>query len=135
VHVVVTVGRELDPASLGPQPPHVHLRPYIPQHHLLPHVDLVVAHAGSGSLLGALGHGLPLVLLPLGADQPLNAGRAEQLGVALVLDAVAAAPEAIRAAAAAVLADPAYHRRAQRIRDEIAALPGPEHAVALLESL
>jgi UDP:flavonoid glycosyltransferase YjiC (YdhE family) len=135
VHVVVTVGRELDPTSLGPQPPHVHVRPYIPQSLLLPHADLVVAHGGSGSLLGALSYGLPQVLLPLGADQPLNAGRAEQLGVALVLDAVAATPEAIRAAAAALLGDPACRRRAQRIRHEIAALPGPEHAVALLESL
>ena len=35
----------------------------------------------------------------------------------------------------AVLGAPSYRREAERLRDEIAALPGPEHAVALLERL
>jgi UDP:flavonoid glycosyltransferase YjiC (YdhE family) len=34
-----------------------------------------------------------------------------------------------------VLADPSYRRNAEQIRDEIARLPGPEHAAALLEQL
>jgi UDP:flavonoid glycosyltransferase YjiC (YdhE family) len=34
-----------------------------------------------------------------------------------------------------VLADPSYRANAERVRDEIAALPGPEFAVALLERL
>ena len=33
------------------------------------------------------------------------------------------------------MADPSYRRNAELIRDEIAALPGPEHALALLEQL
>ena len=41
-----------------------------------------------------------MVLLPMGADQPLNAARAQQLGVAEVLDAMDATPAAIREAAA-----------------------------------
>jgi UDP:flavonoid glycosyltransferase YjiC (YdhE family) len=44
-------------------------------------------------------------------------------------------PEAIRAAVRAVLAEPAYRARAAQLRDAIAALPGPEHAVSLLERL
>lgn len=133
--VAVTVGRELDPKILGSQPANVHVRRYVPQSRLLPHCDLVVAHGGSGSVIGALTHGLPLVLLPLGADQPHNARRAEQLGVARVLDAVTATPAAVRDAAAEALANPVYRQNAGRIRDEVAALPGPEHAVELLERL
>ena len=34
-----------------------------------------------------------------------------------------------------VLGDPSYRRNAERLRDEIATLPGPEYAVALLERL
>ena len=34
-----------------------------------------------------------------------------------------------------MLADPAYRRNAERLRDEIAALPGMDHAVELLERL
>ena len=133
--VVVTVGRELDPQILGPQPPNVLVRQYIPQSLVLPRCDLVVSHGGSGSVIGALTHGLPMVLLPMGADQPLNAARAQQLGVAKVLDAMDATPAAIREAANAVMADASYRRKAGLIRDEIAALPGPEHALALLEQL
>ena len=135
VELVVTVGRQIDPAELGPQPTNILIERYIPQSALLPHCSLVVSHAGSGSVIGALAHGLPMVLLPMGADQPHNAARCAELGVARVLDAVATTPETAREAVATVLADPTYRRAAERLRDEIAALPGPEHAVALLERL
>ena len=107
----------------------------MPQAALLPHCDLVVSHAGSGSVLGALAHGLPMVLLPMGADQPLNAARCQALGVADVLDAVSATPETVRATVTRVLADAGYREAAERIRDEIAALPEPEYAVTLLDRL
>jgi UDP:flavonoid glycosyltransferase YjiC (YdhE family) len=75
-----------------------------------------------------------MVLLPIGADQPLNARRCEELGLARTLDAVRATPDSVRQAVSGVLADPTYRRNAARLRAEIAALPGPEHAVTLLET-
>ncbi len=47
---------------------------------------------------------LPLVLLPLGADQPANAERCESLGLGVTLDVVRATPAEVRDAAASVLA-------------------------------
>lgn len=135
VNVVATVGRALDPEVLGPQPANVHVERYIPQAQLLPHCSLVVSHGGSGSVVGALAHGLPMVVIPIGADQPRNAQRCEDLHVARVLDAPEATPDRVREAAADVLADPTYRLNAERIRDEIAVLPGPDHAVTLLERL
>jgi UDP:flavonoid glycosyltransferase YjiC (YdhE family) len=134
VDVVATVGRNLDPAELGPQPANVRVERYLPQSEVLPRCRAVVSHGGSGSVLAALAHGLPSVLLPMGADQSQNAARCEQLGVARVLDAVRATPETVREAVADVLADPSYRSAAERIADEIAALPGPEAAVPLLEA-
>ncbi len=135
VDVVVTVGRDLDPAKLDPGAANVRVERYVPQSALLPRCGAVVSHAGSGSVVGALAHGLPMVLLPLGADQPLNAARCHELGVARVLDPVAATPDAVQAAVAEIRDDPRYRKAAGRIRDEIAALPPPESAVALLERL
>jgi UDP:flavonoid glycosyltransferase YjiC (YdhE family) len=135
VDVVATVGRNLDPAELGPQPANVRIEHYLPQDEVLPRCRAVVSHGGSGSILGALAHGLPSVLLPMGADQPQNAARCEELGVARVLDAVRATPEMVREAVADVLANPDYRIASQRLADEIAALPGPEHTVPLLEQL
>jgi MGT family glycosyltransferase len=135
IHLVVTVGRDVDPAELGPQPANVRVERFVPQAELLPRSSLVVSHGGSGSVMGALAHGLPMLLLPIGADQPLNALRCEALGVGRSLDALLADPPTVRAAAASVLADPSYRRAAERMRDEIAALPEPASAVALLERL
>jgi UDP:flavonoid glycosyltransferase YjiC (YdhE family) len=133
--VVVTVGLNLDPERFGPQPDHVHVERYIPQSVLLPHCDIVVNHGGSGSVIGALARGLPLVLLPMGADQLPNAQRCEALGVGVVLDAGRATPRSIRDAASTLLRDADAREAAEHIRDEIASLPGPEVVVPLLERL
>lgn len=135
INVIATVGREIDPQEFGPQPPNIQIARYIPQSAVLPHCDAVVSHGGSGSVIGALAHGLPMVLIPMGADQPLNAGRCVDLGVARSLDAVEATPETVRAAVAVVLDEPAFRQNAWRMRDEIAGLPEPAHALRLLERL
>jgi UDP:flavonoid glycosyltransferase YjiC (YdhE family) len=102
---------------------------FIPQAEVLPRCRAVVSHGGSGTLVAALAHGLPSVLIPLGADQLVNAARAEELGVARVLHALEATPDDVREAVADALANPAP---ARAIREEIAALPGPESAAQLL---
>ncbi|MDQ3067150.1 MAG: glycosyltransferase [Actinomycetota bacterium] len=128
--VVVTVGRDIDPAELGLQPVHIRVEQFVPQAELLGRASLVVSHAGSGSVLGALQHGLPMVLMPMGADQPYNAMRCVELGVARSLDVIAATSEDVRDAAAAVLTEPAYRHAAEGLRDSFAELPGPESALA-----
>jgi UDP:flavonoid glycosyltransferase YjiC (YdhE family) len=131
--VVVTIGRELDPATFGPQPAHVRIERFVPQAEVLAGTDLVVSHGGSGSLMAALAHGLPSVLLPLGADQPHNALRAGELGVATTLDAATASPAEIRDAARAALGDDTMAERCREVADELASLPPVGAAVATLE--
>jgi UDP:flavonoid glycosyltransferase YjiC (YdhE family) len=133
--VVVTVGGELDPAGLGSQPPNVHIERFLPQSAVLPHVDVVVSHGGSGSVLGALAHGRPMVIIAMGADQPWNAARCAALGVARVLDPIRATPDDIRDAVGAVLGDPRYRLAAEALRDEMRAMPDPSVAVERLERL
>lgn len=135
VAVVATIGSNLDPSVLGEVPANARVERYVPQSAILPSASAVVCHGGSGSLLGALAHGLPLVLLPMGADQPLNAERCVALGAGLALDVIAATADEVRDAVSAVLSEPSYRAAAERIRGELAALPGPEHAVVLLEQL
>lgn len=135
VGLVVTVGPAIEPAELGPQPAHVRVERHVALATVLPHCALVVCHGGSGTLMGALAQGLPSLIVPLGADQPANAERCATLGVADVLDAMRVTPELVRDRAAALLASRAHRRGAQRLREEIAALPGPASAVPLLEGL
>jgi MGT family glycosyltransferase len=135
IEAVVTVGDRIDPGELGAVPENVRVERFVPQAAILPRAAAVVSHGGSGTVVGALAHGLPLVTIPMGADQPFNAARCEALGVGLTLDAVRATPGDVRDAVSAVLADPAYRSAAGRMRDEIAALPGTDHALAVLERL
>jgi UDP:flavonoid glycosyltransferase YjiC (YdhE family) len=107
----------------------------VPQAAVLPHVAAVLSHAGSGSVLGALTHGLPMVLLPMGADQPWNGDRCAALGVARVLDPGTATAADIAAALREVVADPAYAAAAKAQRDALATLPGPAAAVAAIAGL
>jgi UDP:flavonoid glycosyltransferase YjiC (YdhE family) len=130
--VLVTVGRHLDPASLGPAPPHVRVERFVPQRRSLPGCDLVVSHGGSGSVVGALALGVPLVVLAMGADQPHNARRVEALGVGRSLDPVVSSPADISAAVEHVLGDPGYRRGAAALAAEAAALPTADDVVAAL---
>lgn len=132
--VVVTTGN-IDPADLGPQPAHVQVERFVPQEEILPTCALVVSHGGSGTMLGTLAAGLPMLILPRGADQPYNARRCVELGLARSLDAVTATPEQVYAAADALLTDPVARETAGRIRDEIVALPPVGSVITELEAV
>jgi UDP:flavonoid glycosyltransferase YjiC (YdhE family) len=71
----------------------------------------------------------------MGGDQPDNAARCEALGVGRTLDALRATPETIGQRVLAVLADPGSRVAAERIAAEVVGLPGPAHAVTLLDRL
>jgi UDP:flavonoid glycosyltransferase YjiC (YdhE family) len=135
IELVLTVGRDRDPTDFGRQPGNVHIERYIPQSLLLPHCDLVITHAGFSTLAAALSHGLPIVSIPIDADQPVNAERCVALGVAEVIAAARRTPESIRETTLKVLRNPSYRQNAARVRDQIAELPGPDHAATLLVQL
>ena len=121
--VLMTVGRELDVDELGPLPPNVHVERFVPQADVFAHVHLVVTHGGSGTTLGSLAAGVPLVVVPLFADQPHNARRVAAVGAGVVAE-----PSGMREAIETVLGDPEYERAAQRLAQEIAWLPPTDAA-------
>jgi UDP:flavonoid glycosyltransferase YjiC (YdhE family) len=133
VRGLVTTGGQADPASLGAAE-HVQCFDWLPHPAVLPETDVVITHGGLGTCAGALSHGVPLVCLPLGRDQHLNAGRVEAVGAGVSLSSEAS-PDAIAEALDLVLGDPAYAAAARRIADESRAAGGAPAAVADLESL
>jgi MGT family glycosyltransferase len=135
VNLILTVGRNVDPDSFGPQPGNVHIARYIPQTLILPRCDAVVAHGGINTVLAALLAGKPLALLPQGSDHFTNAQQCEAWHVGRSVAPGTQSPEGIREAVRAVLGEGAYREGAGRARAEIAALPGPDGAVGLLERL
>jgi UDP:flavonoid glycosyltransferase YjiC (YdhE family) len=106
----------------------------VPHGRVLPYADAVVTHAGHGTVIAALAHGLPLVCLPMGRDQHDNAARVAWHGAGLRLSSTSS-PARIAAALRTVLDHTAYREAAQRIAkaiiDERPSHAGPDE----LESL
>lgn len=126
VHVVVTLGTDRDVGALGDQPPNVEVADYIPQTELLPRCAAVVSHAGSGTFLAAIGHGLPQLLIPQGADQHLNAAAGAGSGACIAIQPADVTVERVRGAARRLLDDPVFRAAAAGVSEEIAAMPAPE---------
>ena len=130
--VLLTVGRVADLSDFAAAPPNVHVEAWVPQADVLAHAALVVCHGGSGTTLGSLAAGRPLVVVPLFADQPVNAERVAAAGAGL---AVAPEPAAIRAATEEVIASPAYREAAEAVAAEMASHLHVDEAVGELELL
>ena len=140
--VLLTVGRGFDLDTLGPVPENTHVEAWVPQAEVLGEAALVVAHGGSGTTFGTLAAGVPLVVVPLFADQLVNAERAAEAGAAVVVEPDRDAERGmgtlgpqhvrrLRAAIETILADPSYARAASRIADEMAALPSIDDLLAV----
>ena len=135
VDTLVTVGPRIDPDQLETQPDHVRIERYVPQNLILDRCRVVVSHAGSGTALAALTHGVPQLCLPQGADQFLNAWAIANGGAGLYLHPSEANPDAIAAAVSRLLNEPSFTERAAKVADSIAAMPTPADVVPILEDL
>ncbi|MFJ8848990.1 glycosyltransferase [Streptomyces sp. NPDC102437] len=130
VRVLLTTGHLVEAADLGPLPSQVHVEQWVPQADVLRSASLVVCHGGSGTVFGALAAGVPLVCVPLFADQPVNARLVADAGAGTAVTpaggpadeaAVLGADDvrAVRAATELVLEEPSYRAGAERLADEM----------------
>lgn len=135
VDVLVAAGSQAAWDEIGTVPANVTLHRWVPQDDLLRHVDLVVSHAGSGTVLGALANGLPQLLLPQGGDQFSNARSVVQAGAGRQMLPGQLTPYAVAAQARALLADKAARLAAASLAREIAAQPAPGTVVEQLANM
>lgn len=111
VRTLLTAGAHAE-AEFGPLPPNARVERYAPHGPVLERAALMISHAGHGSVMRALWHGVPMVLVPWGRDQGGVAARAEHLGVAAVVPRADLAADSLEAAARRVLGD---HPLAERL--------------------
>ncbi len=129
--VLFTIG-PFDRKQLPDLPDNVTVAAYAPQGQAMD-CDLAVVHAGSGTTVAALARGLPLVAVPMFADQMHNADRLAAAGIGVRVDPTDVTAY-LTAAVERVLSDPSYRRNAQRAADEIALRPTPAQALDLLRT-
>jgi UDP:flavonoid glycosyltransferase YjiC (YdhE family) len=100
----------------------------------LPGCDLVVAHGGASTVLTALGHGVPLLLVPQLPDHAGHAARVLATGAGEVLTRDEASPKALRAEVDRLLVGP-QRSAAAAIAAEIAEQPAAPQVLAELAGL
>jgi UDP:flavonoid glycosyltransferase YjiC (YdhE family) len=133
--VLVTVGEEVDPAALGSQPANVHVERFVPQSRVLPQCSLIVSHGGSGALLGAIKAGLPMLAVPQGADQFMNADRLVEAGLGLRLLGPELSAESVHASALRLFDEDRFTTASRAAQESLASLPAPAAIIPILERL
>ncbi|MGW4472651.1 macrolide family glycosyltransferase [Nonomuraea sp. NPDC004354] len=134
-HVVLQIGRHVDPADLGRVPGNVEVRPWVPQPAVLLQADAFVTHAGMGGCGEGLFAGVPMIAVPQAVDQFDNADRLVELGVARRVDTAEATAGLLRRTLLELTSDPAVARRAAELREEVRAEGGAGRAADVVESL
>jgi UDP:flavonoid glycosyltransferase YjiC (YdhE family) len=114
----LTLGPAVDARGLR-LPDNVQAVPFADHDDILPTCQIVVSHAGLGTTLRSLAHGVPHLMLPLGRDQHGNAQRVADLGAGTVLTADSP-PAQIEAALHALLHDDRFRQAAVEAADKIA---------------
>ncbi|MGW0673133.1 macrolide family glycosyltransferase [Streptomyces sp. NPDC002746] len=134
-HVVLQVGRHTDRRRLGDIPSNVEVHSWVPQPAILEQADAFVTHAGMGGSSEGLFAGVPMIAVPQGVDQFMNADRLVELGVARRIDTEDATADALRTALVELVDDPAVARRSARLRAEVRSEGGTMRAADLIEEL
>jgi UDP:flavonoid glycosyltransferase YjiC (YdhE family) len=145
--VVIALGHGIPREALGEVAGNIRVGGYLPQSRVLERASAVVNHGGYNTVSAALGAGLPLFLLPMGADQPYNTERCITVGAALgvIQDQPPGPPSAapppftypdpavIRDGTRRLLEEPAFREAARAVAAEIAAMPPADYAAERLE--
>ncbi|MYS71537.1 oleandomycin glycosyltransferase [Streptomyces sp. SID5926] len=113
--VVVSTGKT-DPAALGELPGNVLARRSVPQLQVLDRAALFITHGGMNSVNEALFAGVPLLVVPQGADQPMVARRVVDLGGGLSIRTENVTEDSVRAVARRLLEDSRYRAATSGLR-------------------
>ena len=133
VRVLLTLGGVLTPDSVD-APANVTVCGHVPHEAVLPHIAAVVTHAGMTTVATTLAAGVPMVCVPQGRDQPLNAQRVADVGAGLHVAPDAPASE-LATALDTVLSNPRYSTAARDFAAATTALGNGRHAADLVEHL
>lgn len=123
------------PEVVGPVPSSIYVAPFVPQLHVLGHVDAVVCHAGHNTVCESLAQGLPLVVAPIRDDQPVIAEQVESCGAGVRVRFGRVRGGDLKVAIDSVLDEPRYRAAAERVQSSFTAAGGEKAAADSLEGL
>ncbi len=118
-----------------PVPANARLVEWVSYSRTMPECDLVVCHAGHGTLARALACGCPVVCVPHAGDMAENAARADWAGVGVRLPWRLLSAATLRLAVRRALAQRSLAARARELAAWAAVNDGADRAASLVEAL
>ncbi|MBA4541519.1 glycosyltransferase [Thermoactinomyces daqus] len=127
--VILSVGRQTRIEDLGEIPGNFVVRNYVPQLEILQRAKLFITHGGMNSTSEGLYYGVPLIVIPQSADQPLIAQRVANLGAGIQLKQEGLTPAGLRKEAERILEDSSFRNVCRKIGNSFRAAGGYQRAV------
>jgi UDP:flavonoid glycosyltransferase YjiC (YdhE family) len=134
VRVLATYNRRLPPRPL-PVPENARVVDWVSYSRTMPLCDLVICHAGHGTLVRALSCGCPVVACPAVGDMNENAARLDWAGAGVRVPRRFLSPRVLKLAVERALGDPSIRARARELADWARGHDAGEAAARLVEGL
>lgn len=132
VRGLVTLGIAMEDVSFN-VPSNVKLIKSAKHSQVFPHTDIVITHAGHGTVIRALAHGVPLICLPLGRDQKDNANKVVMKGCGIKLSSKAK-PAKIKRATEKILEDSSFKVNANKLKKQLVKSERMEDVILEIEN-
>ncbi|RLQ94599.1 macrolide family glycosyltransferase [Falsibacillus albus] len=127
--VVMSIGKHTPLSDLGEIPYNFIVKNYVPQTDVLKYTKLFITHGGMNSTSEGLYYGVPLIVIPQNADQPIIAQQVSNIGAGIKLDMQNLNPSQLREAADHVLNETSFHKAVSTISQSMQKSGGYQQAV------
>lgn len=127
--VVMSIGKQTRLGDLGDIPDNFIVKQYVPQTEVLQYAKLFITHGGMNSTNEGLYYGVPLIVIPQNADQPIIAGRVAAIGAGIQFQMQSLTADQLREAADQVLNDPSFLKAVGHISESFQKSGGYRQAV------
>lgn len=127
--IVMSIGNKTKISDLGNIPKNFIVKNYVPQTKLLAYAKLFITHGGMNSTHEGLYNGIPLIVIPQSADQPVIAKQVENLGAGIKLSMKELTEEQLRESVEIVLNNPSFKEAALNLKESFRKAGGYKQAV------
>ncbi|MCH4565862.1 macrolide family glycosyltransferase [Bacillus sp. ES1-5] len=127
--IVMSIGSKTKISDLGNIPKNFIVKNYVPQTKLLAYTKLFITHGGMNSTHEGLYNGIPLIVIPQSADQPVIAKQVENLGAGVKLHMKELTEEQLRESVEIVLNNPSFKEAALHLKESFRKSGGYKQAV------
>ncbi|WP_283950789.1 nucleotide disphospho-sugar-binding domain-containing protein, partial [Heyndrickxia sporothermodurans] len=127
--VIMSIGEKVQQSDLGEIPNNFIVKNYVPQTEVLKYTKLFITHGGMNSVHEGLYYGVPLIVIPQSADQPIIAEQVAAIGAGIKLQMQSLTANELREAVNHVLNEPSFHKNVAKVKNSFQKSGGSRQAV------